>query len=99
MNLEPGQPCPPVFFLWFSFGRLELALISFLGVWFLGQPLLSAAGIVPVQAAAEGTQLAAGGTRLASALAPAIHLLLAAYFSHLAARTVYLTVVYYRRLR
>ena len=69
-----------------------LALISFLGVWFLGQPLLSAAGIVPVQAAAEGT-------RLASALAPAIHLLLAAYFAHLAARTVYLTVVYYRRLR
>ncbi len=69
-----------------------LALISFLGVWFLGQPLLSAAGIVPVQAAAEGT-------RLAAALAPAIHLLLAAYFAHLAARTAYLTVVYYRRLR
>ena len=69
-----------------------LALISFLGVWFLGQPVLSASGIVPVQAAAEGT-------RLAAALAPAIHLLLAAYFAHLAARTVYLTVVYYRRLR
>ena len=68
------------------------ALISFLGVWFLGQPLLSAAGIAPVQAGAEGT-------RLAAALAPAIHLLLAAYFAHLAARTVYLTVVYYRRLR
>lgn len=77
-----------------------LALISFLGVWFLGQPLLSAAGIAPVQAAAEGTRLAAAeGTRLAAALAPAIHLLLAAYFSHLAARTIYLTVVYYRRIR
>lgn len=47
---------------------MALAMVSFLGVWYVGKIILQPSG------------------------APALHLLMAAYFAHLLARTVYLTV-------
>ena len=62
-----------------------LALVAFYGCWYLGRVFIP--GSAPVAEPAGW---------LASV--PAIHLLLAAYFAHIIARTVYLTVGFRRRI-
>ena len=62
-----------------------LALVAFYACWYLGRVFIP--GSTPVAAPADW---------LASV--PAIHLLLAAYFAHIIARTVFLTVGFRRRI-
>ena len=58
------------------------ALAAFLGVWFAGKALLGATGL-PVAAGNDVNF---------------IHLLMAAYFAHLLARAVFLTIRWRRRI-
>lgn len=62
-----------------------LALVAFYGCWYLGRAFIP--GSAPVAEPAPW-----------QASVPAIHLLLAAYFAHIIARTVYLTVGFRRRI-